>query len=227
MLKLCGIHKSFAHKPVLKDINLSAKPGELTAFLGKNGAGKSTLLSIITGALPLDGGHIYLFDQEITHKSAQERALMMAILKQDPKMMTASSLTVEENLILASLKGAHAKLAMGLSEKRRASLRQHLRDLHIDDALLDAPMNGLSGGQRQIIAFAMAVMKRPSLLLLDEPTAALDEQASHTLMTLIKELIQKWSIPAIMICHDKALVDQFADAVHELKDGILNTVDNT
>lgn len=212
---------------MLKDINLTAKPGELTALLGKNGAGKSTLLSMITGALPLDSGQLYLFEQEITHKSAQERALMMAVLKQDPKMMTASSLTVEENLVLASLKGTRAKFVAGLSKKRREFLLQHLRDVHIDEALLDAPMSALSGGQRQIIAFAMAVIKRPSLLLLDEPTAALDEQASHTLMTLIKELIQRWSIPAIMICHDKTLVDRFAEAAYELKDGILNVVDNT
>lgn len=225
MLKLIGITKSFGDRIILKEAFLLAQAGQITALTGKNGAGKSTLFGIITGTIAGDGGQILLGEQDLTNINPHTRSLAMAILKQDPKTSTVPSLTVMENLSLALLKGQNATLKNALSVHIKHNILNHIRDLGLDENLLDRHMSELSGGQRQVLAFAMATIRRPQLLLLDEPTAALDEGASIMLMKLIKHLVREWHIPALMICHDKELVTQFADAVYMLDKGRVNLVE--
>jgi putative tryptophan/tyrosine transport system ATP-binding protein len=221
MLKLIDIKKSFDDQIILRGVTFDAKPGKLTVLLGQNGAGKSTLFNIIAGTILQDQGHIMLNDVRLSALPAQRRAQHIAILKQDPKSSTASSLSVFDNLALALLKGKTATLKSASSKDIKHKIIVHMTDLGLDTSLLDRPMGSLSGGQRQILAFAMATIHRPELLLLDEPTAALDEKACDLLMDLVKRFIEIWQIPAVMICHDRGLVNRYADHHHILRDGLI------
>lgn len=220
MLSLINLKKSFDSKPILKDINFDAQNGLLTVIEGQNGAGKSTLFNIITGLLHQDAGEIILNQVSLSHLSAIERAPYMAILKQDPKASSVESLSVMENMALALLKDRKAALKNALSVNAKQRIRDHLVYLGLGLAIdLNLPMSHLSGGQRQLIAFAMAVLTKPQILLLDEPTAALDENSGQSLMQLVKRLIKEWQIPAVMICHDRKLNREYADKILILENG--------
>jgi putative ABC transport system ATP-binding protein len=222
MLKICGITKSFGEHSVLAGVDFSAEDGLLTILEGQNGAGKSTLFNILSGTLSPDKGSICLDDFDIAAISARDRAAFMAVLKQDPKTSSSPTLSVFENCALANLKNRSATLALALRESVRHQIIQHLSSLELDFTKhLDRPMGELSGGQRQILAFAMATMIKPRLLLLDEPSAALDEKSSHLLMRLIKRLISQWQIPAVMISHDHGLNQNYGDKIKILENGVI------
>jgi putative ABC transport system ATP-binding protein len=221
MLKLINIKKSFSKKPVLQGINCEIKNGSLAALIGPNGAGKSTLFHLITGEIKPDEGSIYLAGHVISEAPKIARAQQIALVRQDPKTATAPSLTVGENMALALLKNKQASLKKALSKANKQKILEHLLSLKIDPEILHQEMGSLSGGQRQMLAFAMATLYPPKLLLLDEPTAALDEPTTIKLMELIKGFIKEWQIPAIMICHDNTVVTRFADEVFQLKDGVI------
>ena len=118
----------------------------------------------------------------------------------------------------------HIKTNSGKEQRsciNKEEIISHLTKLGLDyERHLDKPLGNLSGGQRQILAFAMATLYKPRLLLLDEPTAALDDQSSHQLMKLIKKLVSTWDIPALMISHDHSLNLAYADSIIVLQDGL-------
>lgn len=224
MLRVSHIKKSFGDQEILKDVSFHAKSGQLTILEGQNGAGKSSVFNILLGLLQAHHGHIYLDEKDISATSSRERSFDIAVLKQDPKASSSASLTVLENFALASLKHRTANLKNALRPCIKTLILNHLQNLGLDFSThIDKPMSLLSGGQRQVLAFAMATMYKPKLLLLDEPTAALDDKSSHQLMQLIKRLVKDWDIPALMISHDHALNQTYGDEIFILADGICRT----
>lgn len=220
MLNIIGIKKSFNDNPILCDVSFDALDGQLTILEGENGAGKSTLFNILSGTILQDQGSLMLGLLDIGHMPALKRSSLMAVLKQDPKASSSPALTVMENCALSWLKERRAGLSLALRKEVKEKILLHLDNLELHlTHLLERPMGELSGGQRQIFAFAMATMVKPHLLLLDEPTAALDEKSSHLLLRLIKRLIAQWQIPAVMISHDHAINKRYGDALKVLKEG--------
>lgn len=220
MLKVSSIKKSFSHARILNDITFDAHNAELTVIEGQNGAGKSTLFNIMSGLLTADEGTISVGNIRIDTMPAITRAKFIALLRQDPKNSTVETLSIAENFVLAMLKSKRASLKTTLSEDLLRKIASHVLEHGLDFAHdLHRKMSDLSGGQRQILAFIMATIIKPELILLDEPTAALDEKSSHQLMKLVKNLVTQWNIPAVMISHDRALNREYADVIFELKDG--------
>lgn len=220
MLQISKLKKSFADHEILKGASFDAGPGQLTILEGQNGAGKSTLFNILVGNLAPDSGEIILNSQNITTHKAIDRSHKIAILKQDPKASSAPSLSVLENCALALLKNKQPKLRFALRDNIKEQIRTHIKNLGLNyEHQWSKAMGTLSGGQRQIIAFAMATMYKPELLLLDEPTAALDDASTHLLMKMIKKLITTWNIPAVMISHDHALNQSYSDKIILLRQG--------
>src|SRR5260221_9833919 len=173
---------------IVRGAALRVEPGEIVALIGPNGAGKSTLLKMIAGLLRPRGGHVRFKDREIAALAAPDISrLGLSFVPQERNVF--GTMTVAENLEMGGfLDRAHLKQRMSelyarfpmLADKRRAAART------------------LSGGQRQILAMAMALMNAPDLLLLDEPTAGLSPRAAEGLFGTILAL-NKSGVAILMV----------------------------
>lgn len=223
MIKLKNISKAFGDKQVLKDIHFEIKEGEIATLLGTNGSGKSTLLDIIAGKLAANQGSLWLHGEDITTTSAQKRAAWIARLMQDPRANTIGHMTVAQNLAMAMFKNKFSSLKMGSSAITGIVGKinhEHAVDLR---PLLNTKMGSLSGGQRQLIAFIMATLIPPKLLLLDEPTAALDPQAAILLLSCMQQFVKKHKITTILITHDPQIALNIGNKILLLNNGALKT----
>lgn len=222
MLKLEDIHIAFNRLKVLNGLNCELNRGDFVALMGCNGAGKSTLLDVITGASKPERGRIFIDQKDVTEWSEMERAPFIGRLFQNTRLASVSTLTVRENLSLAMLKGGAATLRKGLSRFPEEVVERVLRPLNLRfEELLDTPMGDLSGGQRQIISFIMATLIPPRILLLDEPTAALDPRSATELLLFAKEFVAKRKIPTLMITHDPEIARDVGNKLWVLEGGVL------
>ena len=208
MLKLEHVNITFHRNTVnenhaLKDINLHLKPGDFATIIGSNGAGKSTLLNAISGTYPIDSGNILLNGQYITYQKEYKRAKHIGHLFQNTLKGTAPNMTIEENMGLAYSRGKRRGLSMGLKKQDTELFREHLRqlDLGLEDRL-KTKVGLLSGGQRQAVTLLMETIVTPSLLLLDEHTAALDPKTAEQVMKITDRIVQKNQITTLMITHN-------------------------
>lgn len=217
MLTLNNITLSLNQQVILRNITAHAHPGDMILMIGHNGSGKSTLLNIIAGTLKPDTGSITLDERVITLLDERERTSIISRLNQNPTLNTAATLTVEQNLALAALKGKRATLRRGVGAIQHAASPWHL--------LLHKKMGDLSGGQRQLIAFSMATMTQPRILLLDEPTAALDPHATQELLAKIKAQATNKQTITIMVTHELKFIEQLGNKLWILNNGSLRIID--
>ena len=209
LLKIEDIHKTFEagtvnENHVLKGLDLTVEEGDFISVIGGNGAGKSTLMNILAGGLQVDQGDILLEGKSIKQTSVRKRAKDIARVFQDPKMGTASRLTIEENMAIAKKRGAKRGLSWGVKEKDREEFKTALKELNIGlENRLKVDTQYLSGGQRQALTLVMAALVKPKLLLLDEHTAALDPKTSEMVMELTQKIVESHDLTTLMITHDR------------------------
>lgn len=208
-LEVKQLHQYFEQGTVnenhaLKGINLTLEEGDFVAIIGGNGAGKSTLLNSIAGSIPVVNGQVKIDGQDVTYQNVSKRANLIARVFQDPRSGTAPLLTVEENLSLAMHRGKWRNFwASGVKKRDRELFKEKLASLNLGlEDRLSAEIGLLSGGQRQAITLLMATLQLPSLLLLDEHTAALDPQTSATVMDITNQLVSQQHITTLMITHN-------------------------
>jgi putative ABC transport system ATP-binding protein len=173
---------------------------ECVVLWGPNGSGKTTLFDCISGKIDVDCGRIWLGDKDITQESEKKRSAYFGRLFQNTYLGVSRALSVRENLRLASLKG---RLPC-VSSKPSEEIEKRLEWLGMSQ-YQDTPVGALSGGERQLIAFMMTTLFRPKVILLDEPTAALDVNAKEKLMQFIRAYIEEEGVAALMITHDPVL----------------------
>ncbi|MGE6488673.1 ABC transporter ATP-binding protein [Paenisporosarcina sp. NPDC076898] len=208
MLKLVQINKLFNEatpdeKIALDQINLHLNPGDFMTVIGSNGAGKSTMLNMISGALSPDFGEIEIANNNVTKLPEYKRSQMIGRVFQDPMAGTAPSMTIEENLAMAYSRNKKRVLRIGVDRKRRELFRASLETLHLNlENRLNAKVGLLSGGERQALSLLMATFTQPSILLLDEHTAALDPSRAELITKLTKQLIEKDQLTTLMITHN-------------------------
>ncbi len=178
-------------RPLFSGISLSFSKGKLHGIKGKNGCGKSTFFRLLMGELPYRGTIDCRGKPALVHQSFDQ--------------MIAGQFNFEDNLKLAAI-GKYPSFFRRL--KLAGPLPGFLERFGID---WDKPAKLLSGGQRQILAVMMALQTNPSLLLLDEPTAALDPENARLFFDFMKELIHEKAITAIAVCHDHELISSYAD----------------
>lgn len=190
----------------LKNINLTINKGDFITVIGSNGAGKSTLYNVIAGSYTPTAGTILLDTEtgrrDITHDKEYRRANYIGRIYQNPLLGTAGKMTLEDNMVIAHKKGFKG-LKITLNNKMRTYFREQLSVLNmgLENRLTDN-VEQFSGGQRQALTLLMAVMSKPSLLLLDEHTAALDPANAAIIMELTRKFAQDYNLTVMMITHN-------------------------
>jgi len=214
MITLNEISITFnAHTPdenkALKNINLDINKGDFITVIGSNGAGKSTLYNVIAGTLTPTAGTITLETangpRNITHDKEYKRAQYIGRIFQNPLLGTAGKMSLEDNMAIAYKKGFKG-LKISLNNKLREYFREQLSVLNmgLENRLRDN-VEQFSGGQRQALTLLMAVMSKPSLLLLDEHTAALDPTNAAIIMELTRKFAQEYNLTTMMVTHNMQL----------------------
>jgi D-xylose transport system ATP-binding protein len=212
ILKITGLNKSFGAIQVLHDIDFAVYPGEVTALVGDNGAGKSTLVKCIAGINSIDSGEIFWEGKPVKISSpSSASALGIEFVYQD--LALADNLDITENMFLGrelrrgpfTLDGEMEKKARetltGLSVRTVSSVRQKVASL--------------SGGQRQTVAIAKAVLWNSKVVFLDEPTAALGVAQTRQVLDLVRRLADQ-GLGVVLISHNMNDVMEVADRVAAL-----------
>lgn len=187
---------------VLRGLDLTIPTGQFVTVIGSNGAGKSTFLNAVSGDLKVDHGSIKIDGEEVTAKSAWQRADMVARVFQDPMAGTSEALTIEENMALAWRRGAKRGLRFALNKTLRELFREKLSilKLGLENRLADR-IGLLSGGQRQAVSLLMASLQPSRILLLDEHTAALDPKTAAFVLELTAKIVESSQLTAMMVTH--------------------------
>jgi D-xylose transport system ATP-binding protein len=218
-LSLRGMSKSFGAVQALKDIDLDVNAGEVVALLGDNGAGKSTLVKILAGVYQADSGTVRFNGDEVhIASSADSRALGIATVYQD--LALCDNLDVVANLFLGREDSSAIGLREETMEKRAWTL---LRQLSAKIPSVRIPVASLSGGQRQTVAIARSLVGEPSVVMLDEPTAALGVAQTAEVLNLIERLRERGH-GVLLITHNMADVHEVADRAVVLRLGRNNGV---
>jgi len=209
LLQLHGINKSFGAVHVLRGVDLDVTPGRVTALVGDNGAGKSTLIKGIAGIHSFDSGE-YTFDGKPVHVSSpkESAALGIEVVYQD--LALCDNLDVVHNMFLgrelkklgrldeAAMEHRATETLAGLSVRTLKSVRTHVASL--------------SGGQRQTVAIARAVLWNSRIVILDEPTAALGVAQTEQVLLLVRRLADR-GLGVVLISHNLNDVFQVADDI--------------
>ncbi|HET9735336.1 MAG TPA: ATP-binding cassette domain-containing protein [Burkholderiales bacterium] len=217
MIRLEGARKLFHagtadERAALDGVTLELAAGSFTVVIGSNGAGKSTLLNAIAGTVTLDAGSVRLDADDVTRWPVHRRARHVARVLQDPMLGTLPALTVQENLALAEMRAAGRGLRPALGAGRRARFAALLAPYGLGlESRLGARAGTLSGGQRQVLALAMAVIRPPRVLLLDEHAAALDPKTADLVMAATVRAVQAGSLTTLMVTHNMQHAIRYGD----------------
>lgn len=215
LLSMKNIVKSFSGITVLKGINLSVNRGEIVALLGENGAGKSTLMKIIAGVHSPTSGDIYLNGQKvniINPKHSQE--LKISIIHQEFNLIT--DMTIAENIFLGQEKRKFSSVIDWKAMHRET--KEVLKKVGIDHLPAEKLISDCSVAERQLIEIAKALSFDSEILIMDEPTATLNDKETQTLLNLMKNL-RNSGLGIIFITHRLEEVIQVADRIEVLRDG--------
>ncbi|MGP5211754.1 ABC transporter ATP-binding protein [Psychrobacter alimentarius] len=211
MLKLDRLTIQYGALTVARDIDAQFEAGNIYTILGANGAGKSSLLKAIFGELPFSGTVDY---QGRVQTKSQLNAWRKPIAYMPQDSHTDAELTTLEVVIL----GRMDALSRHISDELLREAVDLLAELNISH-LAHRSIRSLSGGQRQLAMFAQALLRRPKILLLDEPVSALDMAHQINLLDKVRHYTQQHQLICIMVLHDLSLAAQFSDEVILLADG--------
>ena len=213
-------------REVLKDINLNVEKGSYTVIIGKTGSGKSTLIEHINGLLLPTHGEVLVNNVLITNpkskKEKRELAKKLKVLRQDVAVLFQfSEQQLFETSVLKDI--IFAPLNYGISEERAISKAKELIKLvGLDESHLDKSPFELSGGEMRKVALCGVLALEPKVLILDEPTVALDYKSREEIMTMVKKLKDELNMTIVLISHNMNYVLEYADKVFVLKNGKIN-----
>lgn len=207
-IQLKNITKHYGSDTILENLNLTIPEGKFFALLGPSGSGKTTILRLIAGFETVDAGHIFLGDEDITHKPINQRRVNTVF----QSYALFPHMTVFENVAYGlRVKGMH-------TDEINERVMKVLRSMHLESHVNKYSKN-LSGGQQQRVALARAIINEPEVLLLDEPLAALDIRLREKVLIELIELQDKLKTTFIYVTHDPSealtVADQMAIMNHE------------
>jgi iron complex transport system ATP-binding protein len=209
--KLSFGYKGYMSNKILTEINMTAYPGEITAIIGANGIGKSTILKNICGLLN-GSGSIKICGKNINDYNRKDLASYISYLSQDT--VSNALLSVFEVVLL----GRVARLTNNVQDDELVMVRDVLHRLDLEK-YASRYIGELSGGQRQLVFIAQALLKNPKVLIMDEPTSNLDLYYQFQIMNLLKELTVTEGFTTLVSLHQLDLVSRFADKVVVINEG--------
>jgi ABC-type branched-subunit amino acid transport system ATPase component/branched-subunit amino acid ABC-type transport system permease component len=220
-LEVSGLQMRFGGVVALSDVSLQVRPGEIVGLIGPNGAGKTTLIDVVTGFTKPTAGRISIEGEDITALSARRRA-GAGIGRSFQNLELFEDLTVQDNLCVAAEERDLRSYVTDLFRPSRPRLtgaaRRAVADFQLGSDLHRTPTE-LSYGKRRLLAIARSVARQPSVLLLDEPAAGLDETESRELGQLLRKLADDWGTAVLLVEHDMGLVMEICDRVVVLEFG--------
>ena len=214
VLEAVDLGFSYGRAEVLRQVSLSAAPGEIVGLIGPNGSGKSSLIRILSGVLSGYAGSARVGGREVRDLDRRTLARSLAVVPQEPSF--AFPFTALEIVLL----GRHPHL-QGLafeSERDLALAKDALARCGVL-ALADRPIHELSSGERQRVVFAKALAQEPRALLLDEPASFLDIRHQVELYDLLRDLVRARGVAALTVLHDLNLAAEYCDRAFLLADG--------
>ena len=217
MIQVENLHKSFGDLEVLKGVNLKVEKGEIVAIVGKSGAGKTTLLQIIGTLDKPTSGEVIINGERLMAKGEKELAAFrnkhIGFIFQFHQLLP--EFTALENVCIPAM------IAREKESDYKPRAEKLLRDLGLGERMHHKP-NELSGGEKQRVAAARALMMAPDIILADEPTGSLDTRNKKELSDRLLHLRKEYGQTILLVTHDKELA-QMADRVIEIKDGKIQT----
>lgn len=213
MLSVEAVSKTFGGVQALRQASLSCATGEILGLIGPNGAGKSTLVNAISGVLKPDTGSVRLADRDLTGRGPEECA-RAGIARTFQNIRLFRELTVRQNVEVAHItcRGVRPDAA------HRIDIDRLLEQYELD-AAADAPAGTLSYGSQRRLEIARALALGPSLLLLDEPAAGLNESESETLAEAIEAIRRDFGCAIIVIDHDLRFINRLCDRLCVMDQG--------
>ena len=221
-IRVENISKSFGVVTALVDISIHLAKGEVLGLVGDNGAGKSTLIKILTGFMRPDAGTIFVNGEEVVIRSVDHaRSLGIDTVYQD--LALVPSLSVAHNMFLKrELTHGIGPIRFLDNREMRKRARKYIEDIGIGTLRsVNSEVAMLSGGQRQAIAIARSVHSGATILLLDEPLAAMGAREGRLILDLIRELKERGDVSMIVIAHNYVQVFEVADRVNLIRNGTI------
>ncbi len=208
MIEITNVHKIFNpgkanQVKAVNGVSLSIKDGEFVVIVGPNGSGKTTLLDIVAGSVFPNPGSVNIDGHDVTKLPDYQRSKWIARVFQNPMSGTASDLSILDNFRLAAIRTQPKGLTIGINEAFKSKVKEKISNLGMGlENKIEQQMGTLSGGQRQALTLLMSVMDSCKVLLLDEPTAALDPRSAEIVMRTADNLIKDYKLTAILITHN-------------------------
>jgi polar amino acid transport system ATP-binding protein len=212
VVRLEGVHKSFADNHVLRGIDLSVKTGEVLTIIGPSGSGKSTLLRCVNLLEPIDEGKVFFDGAEITRKGTDVSAVRQRIGMVFQQFNLFPHLTVMDNLTLATRRIRHRPRPQAEDRARTLLERVGLAEK------ADQHPHQLSGGQQQRVAIARALMMEPHVMLFDEVTSALDPELVGEVLIVMRDLARD-GMTMLVVTHEMQFAREVGDRVVFMDEG--------
>jgi putative ABC transport system ATP-binding protein len=227
MITITDVHKIFNKGKAnqvnaINGITLEIRDAEFLVVVGSNGSGKTTLLNLIAGSVLPDKGTLNIDSVNVTKMPDYKRSQWIARVFQNPLSGTAPDLSILDNFRLASLRTRKKGLSVGVNDAFKKQVKEKVASLGMDlQDKIDQPMGTLSGGQRQALTLLMSVMDSCKVLLLDEPTAALDPRSAEVVMRTADTLIHEFKLTAVFITHNLKDAFNYGTRIIQMGEGLI------
>ena len=219
MLEINNLRKNFNNQThALKGVSLKIKKGEFVSILGPSGSGKTTLLRSLNGLESIDSGEVIFDNIKITKENLPKVRQKTGMIFQEYNLV--NNISAINNVLTGLLNSSSKFLSMFylFSEEQKLQALQALDTVGLIDKSYNRA-DELSGGQRQRVGIARAIIKKPLLLLADEPVASLDPKAAYLIMKLLKKINKDFNITVLCNLHQINLASEFSDRVIGLSNG--------